>query len=78
MIRDARPNGAHRALATLERHGALDLGEEGVAVARSAMDAPEVDPRVFIENAHDVAVGDRLSVRVEAVTEELDLVGERA
>lgn len=53
--------------------------DERVAVGRSAMDAPEVDPRVFIECGEaNLQVGDRVSVRVSAVGQEFDLWGEPA
>jgi ribosomal protein S12 methylthiotransferase len=47
---------------------------EGIAVARSVMDAPEVDPRVFVEcGERKLKVGERVSVKVNAVGDELDL-----
>ena len=44
-----------------------------VAVARAAMDAPEVDPVVLVRDA-DVRVGERLSARVDAVDAVANLV----
>lgn len=49
--------------------------DEGVAVAHSAMDAPEVDPRTFV-HAPGAQVGERVLAHVSGVTEEGDLVAE--
>ena len=54
-----------------------DTDEDGEALGRTSMDAPEVDPRVLVE-AEGLAAGDRVRVRVTEVTEEFDLVGELA
>ena len=51
-----------------------DSDEEGEALGRTPMDAPEVDPRVLVE-AEGLQAGDRVRVRVTEVTEEFDLVG---
>jgi len=51
-----------------------DSDEEGEALGRTSMDAPEVDPRVLVE-AEGLQAGDRVRVRVTEVTEEFDLVG---
>jgi ribosomal protein S12 methylthiotransferase len=45
---------------------------DGVAVARSAADAPEIDGNVFIRNGRGLAVGEFASVKVER-TEAYDL-----
>lgn len=47
--------------------------EDGVAVAHSAHDAPEVDPRTFVF-APDSQVGDRVTALIQDVTEEGDWV----
>jgi ribosomal protein S12 methylthiotransferase len=54
-----------------------DTDEDGEALGRTSMDAPEVDPRVLVE-AEGLTAGDRVRVRVTEVTEEFDLVGELA
>ncbi|MBL6721630.1 MAG: 30S ribosomal protein S12 methylthiotransferase RimO [Planctomycetes bacterium] len=54
-----------------------DTDEDGEALGRTSMDAPEVDPRVLVE-AEGLVAGDRVRVRVTEVTEEFDLVGELA
>ena len=51
-----------------------DSDEEGEALGRTSMDAPEVDPRVLVD-AEGLQAGDRVRVRVTEVTEEFDLVG---
>lgn len=53
-------------------------GAEGHAVARSAMDAPEVDPRTFVQASAGQAleVGQRLTVQVTGLTEEGDLIAQ--
>lgn len=50
--------------------------EDGDVLARSDMDAPEVDPRVILR-APDARVGERQRAKVTAVTEEYDLLAER-
>jgi len=52
----------------------LDDTSTSIAVARSAMDAPEVDPVVFVR-AEDLTVGQRLHVRVEGVDDDHHLIG---
>ncbi len=48
--------------------------ETGMAVGRADMDAPEVDLSVHFQ-AREAKVGERVSVRIEAVAETLDLIG---
>jgi ribosomal protein S12 methylthiotransferase len=42
-----------------------DLGDDGVAVARSAADAPEIDGLVYVDNPGKVAVGDFIDVKIK-------------
>jgi ribosomal protein S12 methylthiotransferase len=56
---------------------AADTDGNNYAVARSAMDAPEVDPRTFITTgALGLEVGRRLTVKITGLTEEGDLIAE--
>jgi ribosomal protein S12 methylthiotransferase len=48
-------------------------GEQGVLVARSALDAPEVDLRTFVRDS-EAEVGDRLRVRVTEVDDEFEWI----
>lgn len=75
--RDENMRSTQKALIDTSLEVLVDEGpdEEGVAVAHSAMDAPEVDPRTFIY-APQAEVGDRLLATVSGVTEEGDLVAE--
>jgi ribosomal protein S12 methylthiotransferase len=41
-----------------------DIGDDGVAVARSSADAPEIDGLVYVERPGRVAVGDFLDVEI--------------
>jgi ribosomal protein S12 methylthiotransferase len=43
----------------------VDAVGEGVAVARSSADAPEIDGNVFIEGNHGIRVGDLVRVRTQ-------------
>ncbi len=58
----------------------IDEVHETRAVGRTAMDAPEVDPLVIVENTGGaaLAVGDRIQVQIDAVTEDFSLVGRKA
>lgn len=49
------------------------VGSDPIAVARTAMDAPEVDPLVLVR-AGELAVGQRLRVLVEACDDDLNLI----
>lgn len=49
--------------------------DENVCVARSYMDAPNVDGYVFIENVSSLMTGDMVSVKITNATE-YDLIGE--
>jgi ribosomal protein S12 methylthiotransferase len=51
-----------------------DITEDGVALARSAADAPEIDGLVIIEDGADLNVGDFAKVKVTGSTEH-DLIG---
>jgi ribosomal protein S12 methylthiotransferase len=42
-----------------------DLGDDGVAVARSSADAPEIDGLVYVENPGKARVGDFLDVKIK-------------
>ena len=53
------------------------IDEDGVAVGRSAADAPEIDGVVRIADAGELAVGDILTVQVTKTTEH-DLIARRA
>lgn len=52
----------------------IDNVEDGVVVARSAADAPEIDGLVYIENAEGLSVGEFVEVRVTR-NDEYDLWG---
>ncbi len=45
----------------------VDAVENGVAVARSSADAPEIDGNVIVENTRAIRVGDLIRVRVQSV-----------
>lgn len=63
--------------ATLEVLVDEPTDDEAIAVARSKMDAPEVDPRVFVEcGGRKLEVGSRVQVRITAVGDSFDLWGE--
>jgi len=47
---------------------------QGWALGRTSMDAPEVDPRVFVQG--HLGVGERVQVRITDATDDHDLVGE--
>ncbi len=49
------------------------LPEENLAIARSAADAPEIDGKVYIENAKNLKAGEFVNVVVQAA-EEYDLI----
>jgi ribosomal protein S12 methylthiotransferase len=42
-----------------------DIGDDGVAVARSSADAPEIDGLVYVENPGKARVGDFLDVKIK-------------
>jgi len=42
-----------------------DIGDDGVAVARSSADAPEIDGLVYVENPGKAKVGDFLDVKIK-------------
>ena len=46
-----------------------DIGDDGVAVARSSADAPEIDGLVYVEKPGKVAVGDFLDVEITSANE---------
>jgi hypothetical protein len=52
------------------------LIEDGIALARSAADAPEIDGLVIIEDGADLTVGEFAEVKVTGSTEH-DLIGKR-
>lgn len=62
-----------RELDVLVDEASVPSADGAVAVARSALDAPEVDPVVFVSE-DELAVGQRLRVRVEAIDDELNLI----
>ena len=62
-----------RELEVLVDEASAGAGTGEVAVARTAMDAPEVDPLVLV-HAAGLCVGQRLRVRVEAVDEAFNLI----
>ena len=62
-----------RELEVLVDEASAPAGDEEVAVARTVMDAPEVDPVVYVV-AGDLQVGQRLAVRVDAVDDQYNLV----
>ena len=41
-----------------------DIGDDGVAVARSSADAPEIDGLVYVDNPGRVAIGDFMDVEI--------------
>ena len=41
-----------------------DIGDDGVAVARSSADAPEIDGLVYVEKPGRVAIGDFMDVEI--------------
>ena len=51
-----------------------DITEDGVALARSAADAPEIDGLVIIEDGADLSIGEITEVKVTGSTEH-DLIG---
>jgi ribosomal protein S12 methylthiotransferase len=42
----------------------VDSVDEEGAIARSSADAPEIDGLVYIDNGHDLKVGDWVNVRI--------------
>ncbi len=62
-----------RTLEVLVDEASVPSGGEPIAVARTSMDAPEVDPLVLVR-AEGLAVGQRLDVRVEATDDDHNLI----
>jgi len=54
-----------------------DIGDDGVAVARSSADAPEIDGLVYVENPGKAQVGDFLDVKIKD-SDAHDLYGAKA
>ena len=54
----------------------VDQVEDGIAVARGWMDAPEIDNVVYITNAGRTQVGDRVFVRIVG-RQDCDLIAEK-
>lgn len=52
-----------------------DPDEQGIALGRTSMDAPEVDPRVLV--AGETRVGQRVQVAIDGVHENFDLTGSK-
>ena len=51
------------------------LPEDGVYVARSYRDAPDIDGLVFVESGRELVTGDMINVRITGA-KEYDLEGE--
>tara|TARA_R110002126_G_scaffold4498_3_gene23650 strand:- start:8764 stop:10122 length:1359 start_codon:yes stop_codon:yes gene_type:complete len=74
--RDANLEATQRAQVGQTLEVLIDEGTdaEGWALGRTSMDAPEVDPRVFVQGHLDV--GERVQVQITDTTDDYDLVGE--